>query len=102
MFIASSLILVYISKARYLEAKVALASDNALLTLITVLAISAFKVLYSASASASSFSSSAKDALIESLNLLNSLVTLSRDSLENVDEIYNKEAIGFNFPIFYN
>ena len=67
-----------------------------------VLAISTFKVLNSASASASSLASSFKEAEMESLNLVNSPVTWSKDSYEKVDEIYNKLAIGFNFPIFYN
>jgi len=67
-----------------------------------VLAISTYKVLNSATASASSAMSSTKEALIDSFSLVNSPVTLSNYSLEKVDEIYNKEAIGFNFPIFYN
>jgi len=99
---ASSLILVYNSKAVSLEALLALASFKEAFTLVLTEAISAFNYLYSASASASSFSSSFKDSEIESLNLVNSAVTFSKVSAEKVEEIYNKEAIGFNLPIFYN
>jgi len=59
--IASSLILYYNSKAPSFDFKVFSASFKADLTLVMVLAISAFKVLYSDSASASSLASSFKD-----------------------------------------
>lgn len=59
--IASSLILFYNSKAPYFDFNAAFASLNADYTYYFVLAISVFKVLYSASASASSFPSSFKD-----------------------------------------
>lgn len=79
-----------------------MASFKEAFTLVLVEPISAFNYLNSDSASASSLASSFKDSEIESLNLVNSPVTFSKVSLEKVDEIYNKEAIGFNLPIFYN
>lgn len=93
---------VYKSKAPSFDFLVDSASFLAAFTLETVEAISFFNVLNSDSASASSASSYTKESLIDSINLVNSVLTFSKDSAEKVDEIYNKLAIGFNFPIFYN